>query len=84
LEFFKKKVLTYAITRILPTLRIQNFFKDTNMLAANLVYLYNYYDTLNHLMLSNGKDLFSDQLMEVKKRLDYLSTALKIAAVQVF
>ena len=54
------------------------------MLAANLVYLYNYYDTLNHLMLSNGKDLFSDQLMEVKKRLDYLSTALKIAAVQVF
>ena len=57
---FKKKVLSYAITRILPSLRIQNFFKDTNMLAANLVHLYNYYDTLNHLMISVGKDYFQE------------------------
>lgn len=84
LDQFKKKVLLYAITRILSTLRIQNFYQDTNMLAANLVYLYNYYDTLGHVMLFFGNETFADLLQEVKKRVDYLSTAIKQAAVYMF
>ncbi len=52
LDVFKKRVLSYAIVRILPSMKIQNFAKDTNMLSENLVYLYNYYDTLFHLLSS--------------------------------
>ena len=76
LEMFKKRVLSYSIIRILPSIKIQNFAKDTNMLSANLVHLYNYYDNLFHLLSSFGKDLFVDSLTEIKKRLDYLSTQL--------
>ena len=54
------------------------------MLAANLVYLYNYYDTLGHVMVFFGKETFADLLQEIKKREDDLSTAIKQAAVFVF
>jgi hypothetical protein len=33
LDVFKKRVLSYAIVRILPSMKIQNFAKDTNMLS---------------------------------------------------
>ena len=62
IEVFKKLVLSYAIIRILPSLKIQNFAKDTNMLAANLVHLYNYYDSLFHLLNSFNLDFFVDSI----------------------
>jgi hypothetical protein len=52
LDVFKKRVLSYAVVRILPSMKIQNFAKDTNILSENLVHLYNYYDTLFHLLSS--------------------------------
>jgi hypothetical protein len=62
LDIFKKRVLSYAIVRILPSMKIQNFAKDTNMLSANLVHLYNYYDSLFHLLKSFNLDFFADSI----------------------
>jgi hypothetical protein len=41
LEFFKKKLLSYAVNRILPSLKSENYLKDTGILLPNLVQLYN-------------------------------------------
>ena len=43
-------------------MKIQNFAKDTNMLSANLVHLYNYFDSLFHLLKSFNLEFFADSI----------------------
>ena len=69
LEVFKKRVLSYAIIRILPSLKIQNFAKDTNMLAA-----------VDDIL----KDVFStEKLNKLKTDLKEASSGTPIAASSV-
>ena len=63
------------MSRVLPSMRSDNFAQDSNILLPNLVLLYNYYHLLTRL-LTPSRALFTDHLVDLSKRLSYLSTAL--------
>lgn len=71
------------MSRILPSMRSDNFAQDSNILLHNLVLMYNYYHLLTRL-LTPTRALFTDQLLDLSKRLSYLSTALTKACLTSF
>jgi hypothetical protein len=56
-------------------MRSDNFAQDSNILLPNLVLMYNYYHLLTNLLIPS-RVLFTDQLLDLSKRLSYLSTSL--------
>jgi hypothetical protein len=82
-DFFKKKILNYSVSRILPSMRSDNFAQDSNILLQNLVLMHNYFHLLTNLLLPS-KGLFTDQLLDLSKRLSYLSNALTQACLASF
>ena len=56
-------------------MRSDNFSQDSNILLPNLVLMYNYYHLFNNLLFPK-RVLFTDQLLDLSKRLSYISTSL--------
>lgn len=61
-------------------MRSDNFAQDSNILLPNLVLMYNYYHLLTNLLLPT-RVLFTDQILDLSKRLSYLSTSLAQACL---
>lgn len=74
-EHFRKKILTYSITRVLPSLSSDDFAQDSSILQPNLVHLYNFYDMLQSIVpdkkeYKTVRELLSD-------RTEYLLGAIR-------
>ncbi|CDW72169.1 UNKNOWN [Stylonychia lemnae] len=86
LDVFKRRIYIYAISRIIPS--IQTLKTNTNeqqILPANLILLYNYFDFLKSEQLL-PRDLaikeFKDELKLVQERLDELVNSIREVARQ--
>jgi len=55
MDYFRKKILTYAITRVLPSISsAEEFAEDTNITLLNLIHMLNYYDGLLKLSIKEA------------------------------
>lgn len=81
LEFFKKRIFVYSVTRILPSLHnFKSLIHENAMLMPNVVLLYNYFDSLysDKLMTKELRaNHFKDEMELVKERCDEIANALK-------
>lgn len=82
LEYFRKKLLNYAITRVLPSVESEDFVEDSNILIINLIHMLNYYQGLEAIAKKHLS--LKPQLELIQERAQFLTRSLQQEASRGF